>query len=101
MAFGKPSMSPSAVRMIFLVGTDGSTRRELVVAAPGDPARPLDQEALDHKAHCLLDRLSGRDGAAGLIDIAKRGLVDEAGCRALTGAFVQGFAAPGLNGGTA
>jgi 2-methylcitrate dehydratase PrpD len=84
-----------------VVSTDGSTRRELVVAAPGDPARPLTQDALDHKAHGLLDRLIGHDGAAGLIDIAKRGLADEAGCRALASAFVQGFAAPDLNGGTA
>jgi 2-methylcitrate dehydratase PrpD len=84
-----------------VVGTDGSTRRELVVAAPGDPARPLDQEALDHKAHRLLDRLVGRDAAAGLIDIAKRGLADEAGCRALAGAFVRCFAAPDSNGGAA
>jgi 2-methylcitrate dehydratase PrpD len=76
-----------------VVGTDGSTRRELVVAAPGDPSRPLDQEALDEKAHRLLDRLIGRDSAAKLIGMAQRGLADESGCRALAGAFVQGFAA--------
>jgi 2-methylcitrate dehydratase PrpD len=76
-----------------VVSTDGSTRRELVVAAPGDPGRPLDQDALEHKAHQLLDRLIGRDGAAGLIGIAGRGLDSEAGCCALAGAFVQGLAA--------
>ena len=76
-----------------VVSTDGSTRRELVIAAPGDPGRPLTQDALDHKAHQLLDRLIGRDGAAGLIDVAARGLASEAGCRAMAGAFVQGFAA--------
>jgi 2-methylcitrate dehydratase PrpD len=79
-------------------GTDGSTRRELVIEAPGDPGRPLDQDALDDKAHRLLDRLIGRDGAARLIGIACRGLEDETGCRALAGAFVQGFAADHLQG---
>jgi 2-methylcitrate dehydratase PrpD len=76
-----------------VVSTDGSSRRERVIAAPGDPSRPLDQEALDHKAHALLDRLIGRDSTAALIDICRRGLEDETGCRALAGAFVQGFAA--------
>src|SRR5258708_24835686 len=76
-----------------VVSTDGSTRRELVIAAPGDPGRVLDQDALADKAHRLLDRLIGRDRAAGLIDIAGRGLASEAGCRALAGAFVQSVAA--------
>jgi 2-methylcitrate dehydratase PrpD len=83
-----------------VVSTDGSSRRERVIAAPGDPSRPLDQQELDHKAHALLDRLIGRDGAAALIDICRRGLEDETGCRALAGAFVQGFAA-GTHGKTA
>jgi 2-methylcitrate dehydratase PrpD len=83
-----------------VVGIDGSTRRELVIAAPGDPGRPLDQDALDHKAHRLLDRLIGHNGAAGLIGIARRGLADESGCRALAGAFVQCFAATDLKGRT-
>jgi 2-methylcitrate dehydratase PrpD len=83
-----------------VVGTDGSTRRERVIAAPGDPGRPLDQDALDHKAHRLLDRLIGHNGAAGLIGIARRGLADESGCRALAGAFVQCFAATDLRGRT-
>jgi len=76
-----------------VVGMDGSTRRERVIAAPGDPSRPLDQDDLDDKAHRVLDRLIGRDGAARLIGIARRGLEDESGCRALAGAFVQCFAA--------
>jgi 2-methylcitrate dehydratase PrpD len=76
-----------------VVGMDGSTRRERVIAAPGDPSRPLDQEALDDKAHHVLDRLIGRDGAARLIAVARRGLEDDSGCRALVGAFVQCFAA--------
>jgi len=79
-----------------VVRTDGSARRELVIAAPGDPSRPLDQGALDDKAHRLLDRLIGREGAEGLMGIARRGLDDESGCRALAGAFVQCFAAAGL-----
>jgi 2-methylcitrate dehydratase PrpD len=79
-----------------VVGQDGSTRRELVIAAPGDPGRPLDQEALDDKAHRLLDRLIGRDGAARLIGVARRGFEDESSCRALAGAFVQCFAATEL-----
>src|SRR6202035_3018337 len=75
-----------------VVGTDGSTRCERVIAAPGDPSRPLTDEALDQKAHRLLDRLIGRDGAESLIGIARRGFEDVTGCRALAGAFVQSFA---------
>jgi len=74
-----------------VVGTDGGTRRERVIAAPGDPGRPLDQEALDDKAHRLLDRLLGRDGAARLTGVARRGFADETGCRALADTFVQCF----------
>jgi 2-methylcitrate dehydratase PrpD len=84
-----PQRWPAEVEV---VGTDGGTRRELVVAAPGDPDRPLDQDALDDKAHRLLDRLIGRDRAAGLIGIARRAFEDVSGCRTLAGAFVQGFA---------
>jgi 2-methylcitrate dehydratase PrpD len=76
-----------------VVSTDGSLRRERVIAAPGDPSRPLDQAAIDDKAHRLLDRLMGRDSASTLIDVAGRGFENEAGCRALADAFVQGFAA--------
>jgi 2-methylcitrate dehydratase PrpD len=83
-----------------VVGTDGSTRRELVIAAPGDPSRPLDQDALEDKAHRLLDRLIGRDGATSLTGIARRGLEDESGCRALAAAFVQCFAATDVKGPT-
>jgi 2-methylcitrate dehydratase PrpD len=79
-----------------VVGTDGATRRERVIAAPGDPSRPLDQDALDDKAHRLLDRLIGRDRAAGLIATTRRGLEVVPGCRALAGAFVQGFVAADL-----
>lgn len=71
--------------------TDGSTRREHVIAAPGDPGRPLDDQALADKAHNLLDRLIGRAGADELIGVARRGLVDEAGCRALVAAFAHCF----------
>jgi 2-methylcitrate dehydratase PrpD len=85
-----PGSWPAEVEV---VSTDGESRRERVIAAAGDPSRPLDQAALDDKAHRLLDRLIGRDGATGLIDICRRGLADETGCRALAGAFVQGFAA--------
>jgi 2-methylcitrate dehydratase PrpD len=74
-----------------VVGADGSTRRELVVTAPGDPARPLDQDALEDKAHRVLDRLIGHEHVARLIGIARRGFENEAGCRALAGEFVRGF----------
>jgi 2-methylcitrate dehydratase PrpD len=77
-----------------VVGTDGSTRCERVIAAPGDPSRPLDDHALDDKAHRVLDPLIGRDQASRLIGIARNCCVDEAGCRALAAAFVQGFAGP-------
>jgi 2-methylcitrate dehydratase PrpD len=73
--------------------TDGSTRRERVVAAPGDPGRPFDEAALDDKAHRLLDPLIGRADTDVLIGITRRGLADEAGCRALAQAFVACFAA--------
>jgi 2-methylcitrate dehydratase PrpD len=84
-----------------VMGKDGSTRRERVIEAPGDPGRPLDDKALEDKAHLLLDRLIGRDGADRLIGIAARAFEDESGCRALAGAFVQGFAADSVKGPTA
>jgi 2-methylcitrate dehydratase PrpD len=71
---------------------DGSSARELVVAAPGDPERPLDAAAVDEKAHRLLDGLIGGDASARLIAIAGRGLDDESGCRALADSFAQIFA---------
>jgi 2-methylcitrate dehydratase PrpD len=77
-----------------VVGTDGSTRRERVIAAPGDPTRPLDDNALDDKAHRVLDPLTGSDGASRLIGIARDGFADQAGCRALAEAFVRCFAGP-------
>jgi 2-methylcitrate dehydratase PrpD len=83
-----PSQWPAEVEVI---GTDGSTRHERVIAAPGDPSRPLDDGALDDKAHRLLDHLIGRARADELIGIAGRGLADAANCRALAGAFVQCF----------
>jgi 2-methylcitrate dehydratase PrpD len=75
-----------------VVRTDGSTRRERVIAAPGDPGRPLTDSALDQKAHRLLDRLIGHDGADSLVGTARRGFEDITGCRALARAFVQSFA---------
>ena len=83
-----PAAWPAEVEV---TSTDGRTRRERVIAAAGDPSRPLDDQALDEKAHRLLDRLIGRPRADALIRFARRGLADEAGCRALTEAFVQCF----------
>jgi 2-methylcitrate dehydratase PrpD len=94
-----PQHWPAEVEVV--VGTDGSTRRERVIAAPGDPSRPLDDKAFDDKAYGVLDRLIGRDDADRLIGIAGRAFTDESGCRALAGAFVQGFAAAGSKGTTA
>ncbi|HEY6255366.1 MAG TPA: MmgE/PrpD family protein, partial [Xanthobacteraceae bacterium] len=62
-----PGAWPAEVEVM---GTDGSTRCERVIAAPGDPARPLDDQALDDKAHRLLDRLIGRGRADELIGTA-------------------------------
>jgi 2-methylcitrate dehydratase PrpD len=72
---------------------DGTTLRERVIEAAGDPGRPLGDEALDDKAHSVLDRLIGRDAAGRLIGIGRRGFEDEPGCRALAGAFLACFAA--------
>jgi 2-methylcitrate dehydratase PrpD len=83
-----PSQWPAEVEVS---GTDGSTRSERVIAALGDPGRPLGDTALDDKAHRLLDHLIGRARADELIGIARRGLVDAAACRALAGTFVQCF----------
>jgi len=71
--------------------TDGKTLRERVIEAPGDPGRPLGDEALDGKAHGVLDRLIGSEAVAKLIGIGTRGFADEVGCRALAGAFVAMF----------
>lgn len=84
-----PRQWPAEVEV---TGTDGSTHRERIVTAPGDPGRPFDEAALDEKAHRLLDPLIGRDSADKLIGITQRGFADEAGCRALAQAFVAGFA---------
>jgi 2-methylcitrate dehydratase PrpD len=83
-----------------VAGADGDVRRERVIAAPGDPSQPLDQQALDNKAHCVLDRLMGREPAADLIGVARRGFEDEPGCRALAGAFLQCFPATEAQGQT-
>ena len=72
-------------------GMDGRTLRERVIAAPGDPARRLEDEALDTKAHNLLDRLIGRPRVDELIGLARRGLTDEAACGALAEALVRCF----------
>jgi 2-methylcitrate dehydratase PrpD len=74
---------------------DGSTRRERVITAPGDPGRPLDDKALDDKAHCVLDHLIGRDSTVRLIGIAHHGFENEASCGILVSAFVKCFAAGG------
>jgi 2-methylcitrate dehydratase PrpD len=83
-----PNQWPAEVEVS---GTDGRKWRERVIAAPGDPGRPLDAAALDDKAHRLLDHLIGRARADDLVGTARRGLADAAGCRALAGAFVQCF----------
>jgi 2-methylcitrate dehydratase PrpD len=83
-----PRQWPAEVEV---TGTDGSQHRERVVTAPGDPDRPLDEAALDQKAHRLLDPLIGRGRADELIAITRRGLADEAGCGALAQAFVAAF----------
>ena len=70
-----------------VVTADGKTRRERVIEAPGDPGRPLDDAALEAKAYRVLDRLIGRDAAAALIATGRKGLADEAGCRALAQTF--------------
>jgi len=72
-------------------GMDGRTRRERVIATPGDPSRRLDEEALNTKAHNLLDRLIGRTRVDELIGLARSGLTDAAACRALSEAFARCF----------
>jgi 2-methylcitrate dehydratase PrpD len=76
-----------------VTAADGTTRRERVIEAAGDPGRPLGDEAHDDKAHRVLDRLIGRDAAGELIGIGRRAFEDESGCRALAGAFIACFAA--------
>jgi hypothetical protein len=62
-----------------------------VIEAPGDPERPLDDAALDAKAHAVLDRVIGREATARLIDTGRRGLADEAFCRDLAIRFAALF----------
>ena len=95
------SMPPALVTAADIIACDldnnpvrqGETRLffERVIAAPGDPARRLDDEALDTKAHNLLDRLIGRPRVDELIGLARRSLTDEAACRVLAEAFVGCF----------
>ena len=75
-----------------VVTDDRKSVRERVIEAPGDPGRPLGEDALAAKGHGVLDRLIGRDAADRLIGIGRRGFADEAGCRALAGAFAAVFA---------
>jgi MmgE/PrpD C-terminal domain len=72
---------------------DGTSVRERVIEAPGDPERPLGDDGLGAKAHGVLDRLVGREAAVALIDVGRRGLADQAGSRALADAFADWFGA--------
>jgi 2-methylcitrate dehydratase PrpD len=72
-----------------VVGTDGGIRRERVTAAPGDPSRPLDDKAVEEKAHRVLDPLIGHLRAALLISIAGDGFANEPSCLNLVKAFVK------------
>jgi hypothetical protein len=92
-----PQQWPAEVEVVL---GDGGSRRELVVAAPGDPARPLDQAALEDKAHRVLDRLIRPQRVAKLIGIARRGFDSEAGCKLLADEFVRGFAPADQTGAT-
>jgi 2-methylcitrate dehydratase PrpD len=74
-----------------VVGQDGGARRERVIVAPGDPGRPLDDKALEDKAHGVLDRVTSPLGAATLISLARDGFADERSCRSLAGAFSRCF----------
>jgi 2-methylcitrate dehydratase PrpD len=74
-----------------VVGQDGGTRRERVIAAPGDPSRPLDDKALEDKAHGVLDRVTSPLHAAILISLARDGFADEGSCRSLASAFSKCF----------
>jgi 2-methylcitrate dehydratase PrpD len=73
------------------VEANGRTLRERIIEAPGDPGDPLGEEALDAKAHRVLDPLLGRDAAEKLVAIGRRGLADAAGCRELVAAFMTCF----------
>jgi 2-methylcitrate dehydratase PrpD len=70
------------------VEVEGRALTERIIEAPGDPGAPLGEEALDAKAHCVLDPLIGREAAEKLIAIGRHGLADAAGCRDLVGAFM-------------
>jgi 2-methylcitrate dehydratase PrpD len=83
-----PGCWPAEVEVI----AGGTSHRQLVIEAPGDPGNPLDDSALEAKAHGVLDPVLGREQASHLVEIGRHGLDDAAACGRLVGAFLDCFA---------
>jgi 2-methylcitrate dehydratase PrpD len=73
------------------VDAGGTTLRQRVVEAAGDPEHPLDAAAVTAKAHRVLDPLVGSDRAAEWLKLADAVLDDRAACRSLAEALAAGL----------
>jgi 2-methylcitrate dehydratase PrpD len=69
------------------VDAGGTTLRQRVVEAAGDPEHPLDAAAVTAKAHRVLDPLIGSDRAAEWLKLASAAIDDRAACRGLAEAL--------------
>jgi 2-methylcitrate dehydratase PrpD len=63
------------------IEADGKVLRKRVVEALGDPARPLDDTQLAHKAEAVLRRMDGAPPAADIVALGLAGLTDRAARR--------------------
>jgi 2-methylcitrate dehydratase PrpD len=71
------------------VDAGGKTFRRRVVAAAGDPEHPLDRDALDDKAHRVLDPLLGAARVDGWLGLCHGALESSTACERLATAFAD------------
>ena len=72
------------------VDAGGKTTRRRVTAALGDPARPLDDAALTHKAQRVFEQIGEPRPAAPLIALGLRTLDDDTSCEELAEIMATG-----------
>jgi 2-methylcitrate dehydratase PrpD len=69
------------------VTADGQTLRRRVTAAFGDPSRPLDDDALKHKANLIFAQAGFTRAGSDLIHMGLVGFDDPDGCKSITRVF--------------
>jgi len=78
------------------VSAGGTLHRKRITAARGDPARPLDDDALKDKADRIFAQSGGTQPGADLIAIGLDALKDRASCEAVAAAFARAPVAVGM-----